>query len=134
MKFENRLIYVSQLLVSRKFNNKLSLQLAPTYLHENFVIDDNQDNSQFLIGMGGRYKFAKRWSVNLDYAAHLNRASTSPFKNPLSLGVDLETGGHVFQMHLSSSQGIHEAGFLGNTTGDWTKGDIFFGFNLLRVF
>jgi hypothetical protein len=134
MKFENRLIYVSQLLVSRKFNNKLSLQLAPTYLHENFVFDDNQDNSQFLIGMGGRYKFAKRWSVNLDYAAHLNRASTSPFKNPLSLGVDLETGGHVFQMHLSSSQGIHEAGFLGNTTGDWTKGDIFFGFNLLRVF
>ncbi len=134
MEFENRLIYVSQLLVSRKFNNKLSLQLAPTYLHENFVIDDNQDNSQFLIGMGGRYKFAKRWSVNLDYAAHLNRASTSPFKNPLSLGVDLETGGHVFQMHLSSSQGIHEAGFLGNTTGDWTKGDIFFGFNLLRVF
>jgi hypothetical protein len=134
MKFENRLIYVSQLLVSRKFNNKLSLQLAPTYLHENFVIDDNQDNSQFLIGMGGRYKFAKRWSVNLDYAAHLNRSSTSPFKNPLSLGVDLETGGHVFQMHLSSSQGIHEAGFLGNTTGDWTKGDIFFGFNLLRVF
>ena len=134
MEFENRLIYVSQLLVSRKFNNKLSLQLAPTYLHENFVIDDNQDNSQFLIGMGGRYKFAKRWSVNLDYAAHLNRASTSPFKNPLSLGVDLETGGHVFQMHLSSSQGIHEAGFLGNTTGDWTRGDIFFGFNLLRVF
>jgi hypothetical protein len=134
MEFENRLIYVSQLLISRKFNNKLSLQVAPTYLHENFVVDDNQDNSQFLIGMGGRYKFAKRWSVNLDYAAHLNRSSTSPFKNPLSLGVDLDTGGHVFQMHLSSSQGIHEAGFLGNTTGDWSKGDIFFGFNLLRVF
>lgn len=134
MKFEDRLIYVAQLLVSRKFNKNLSLELAPTFFHENFVIDDNQDNSQYAIGIGGRYKFAKRWSVNIDYAAHLNRSSTSSFKNPLSIGVDLETGGHVFQMHFSSSQGIHEAGFLGNTTGDWTTGDIFFGFNLLRVF
>ena len=134
MKFNNRLIYVSQLLISRKFNSNLSLELAPTFFHENFVIDDNQDNSQFALGIGGRYKIAKRWSVNIDYAAHLNRSSTSQFKDPLSIGVDLETGGHVFQMHFSSSQGIHESGFLGNTTGDWGKGDIFFGFNLLRVF
>jgi hypothetical protein len=134
MKFEDRLIYVAQLLISRKFNTNLSLEVAPTFFHENFVIDDNQDNSQYAIGMGGRYKFAKRWSVNVDYAAHLNRSSTSQFKNPLSVGVDLDTGGHVFQMHFSSSQGMHEAGFLGNTTGDWGKGDIFFGFNLLRVF
>lgn len=134
MKFENRLIYVAQLLVSKKFNKNLSLELAPTFFHENFVIDDNQDNSQYAIGVGGRYKFAKRWSVNVDYAAHLNRSSTSSFKDPLSIGVDLDTGGHVFQMHFSSSQGMHEAGFLGNTTGDWGKGDVFFGFNLLRVF
>ena len=134
MKFEDRMVYVNQLLVSRKFNNNLSLQLAPTYLHENFVIDDNQDNSQFLIGMGGRYKFAKRWSLNVDYATHLNRSDSSPFNDPLSIGIDLETGGHVFQMHFSNSQGIHEAGFLGNTTGSWERSDIFFGFNLLRVF
>ncbi|MBP6557213.1 MAG: hypothetical protein KAX93_03555 [Flavobacterium sp.] len=134
MKFDNRLIYVTQLLISRKVNTNLSLELAPTYFHENFVIDDNQDNSQYAIGMGGRYKFAKRWSLNIDYAAHLNRSDSSPFRDPLSIGVDLETGGHVFQMHFSNSQGIHEAGFLGNTTGDWGRGDIFFGFNLLRVF
>lgn len=134
MKFDNRLVYVAQLLVSRKFNNKLSLQISPTYFHENFVIDDNQDNSQYAIGMGGRYKFAKRWSLNIDYAAHLNRSRSSQFRDPLSIGVDLETGGHVFQMHFSSSQGIHEAGFLGNSTGDWGRGDVFFGFNLLRVF
>ena len=134
MKFENRLVYVAQLLVSRKFNNKFSFEIAPTFFHENFVIDDEQDNSQYALGLGGRYKLAKRWSVNIDYAAHLNRSSSSPFKDPLSIGFDLETGGHVFQMHFSSSQGIHEAGFLGNSTGDWSKGDIFFGFNLLRVF
>jgi Membrane bound beta barrel domain (DUF5777) len=134
LKFENRLIYVTQLLVSRKFNKNLSLELVPTFFHENFVANDLQDNSQYAIGAGGRYKISNRWSINMDYVAHLNRASNSVFKNPLSIGVDLETGGHVFQMHFTSSQGIHEAGYLAQTTGDWTTGNVFFGFNLLRVF
>jgi hypothetical protein len=134
MEFVDRMIYVTQLLVSRKFSDKLSLELAPTFFHENFTVNDFQENSQFAIGMGGRYKLSKRWSLNVDYAAHLNRASESDFRNPLSIGVDLETGGHVFQMHFTNSQGIHEAGFLGNTTGDWATGDVYFGFNLLRVF
>ena len=134
MNFENRLIYVTQILISRKFTERLSLELALTFFHENFVTNDLQDNSQYAIGVGGRYKISKRVSINADYAAHLNRASGSIYKNPLSIGVDLETGGHVFQMHFTSSQGIHEAGYLGQTTGDWTKGDVFFGFNLARVF
>ena len=134
MNFENRLIYVTQILISRKFTERLSLELAPTFFHENFVTNDLQDNSQYAIGVGGRYKISKRVSINADYAAHLNRASGSIYKNPLSIGVDLETGGHVFQMHFTSSQGLHEAGYLGQTTGDWTKGDVFFGFNLARVF
>lgn len=134
MKFQDRMIFVNQILISRKFNDKLSLEFVPTYFHENFVIDDRQDNSQFAVGMGGRYKVSKRISINVDYAAHLNRSATSVFRNPLSLGVDLETGGHVFQMHFSNAQAMHEAGFLANATGDWSKGDIFFGFNLVRVF
>ncbi|MEO8235203.1 MAG: DUF5777 family beta-barrel protein [Flavobacterium sp.] len=134
MKFNDRIVYVNQLLVSRKFSDKLSLELAPTYFHENFVENDFQNNSQFALGFGGRYKLSKRVSLNIDYAAHLNRTSTSIYNNPLSVGVDIETGGHVFQMHFTNSQGIHEAGFLGNTTGDWGKGDVFFGFNLARVF
>ncbi|WP_298147818.1 DUF5777 family beta-barrel protein [Flavobacterium sp.] len=134
LEFNNRLIYVSQLLVSRKFSKRLSLELAPTFFHENFVDIDSQDNSQFAIGMGGRYKISNRVSINVDYAAHLNRSADSPYRNPLSVGVDVETGGHVFQMHFSNSQGIHEAGFLGRTTGDWSTANIFFGFNLVRVF
>lgn len=134
MDFGDRFIYVTQLLVSRKWNEKLSLEVAPTYFHENFVINDSQSNSQFALGLGGRYKISKRVSINADYAAHLNRTSSSIYNNPLSVGVDIETGGHVFQMHFTNSQGIHEAGFLGNTTGDWSKGDVFFGFNLVRVF
>lgn len=145
MKFANRLSYVTQLLVSRKFNDHLTLELAPTYFHENTVRDvfdstgnpilpNPQENSQFAIGMGGRYKITKRWSVNMDYAAHLNRTSESVYKNPLSVGVDLETGGHVFQLHFTNSRAMHEAGFLGQTSGDWGKGEICFGFNLVRVF
>ena len=134
LQFDDRFTYVQQILISRKYSEKLSLQLAPTIFHENFVDNVQQDNTQYAIGFGGRYKLSKRWSLNIDYAAHLNRASNSVYKNPLSIGFDLETGGHVFQMHFTSSQGIHEAGYLGQTTGDWTKGDVFFGFNLLRVF
>lgn len=134
LKFEDRISYVSQILVSRKFNENLSMELAPTYFHENYVAFNEQDNSQFALGLGGRYKFTKRWSFNIDYAAHLNRAANSPYKNPLSIGFDLETGGHVFQMHFTNSQGMHETGYLGNTVGDWSKGEISFGFNLVRVF
>lgn len=145
LKFENRLSYVTQLLISRKFSEKLSLELAPTIFHENTlrdILDESnmpispnpQNNTQYAIGIGGRYKLAKRWSFNMDYAAHLNRASRSIYKNPLSIGFDLETGGHVFQMHFTNATAMHEAGYLGQTTGDWSKGEFGFGFNLVRVF
>ncbi len=134
IEFSDRLAYVNQILISRKFNDKLSLEMAPTYFHENYVANNSQDNSQFALGLGGRYKITKRWSFNMDYAAHLNRASNSVFKNPLSIGFDLETGGHVFQMHFTNSQAMHESGYLGNTLGSWGDGKIAFGFNLIRVF
>lgn len=145
LKFENRLSYVAQVLISRKFSDKLSLEIAPSVFHENTlrdILDENnvvilpnpQDNTQFAVGLGGRYKLTSRWSVNVDYAAHLNRASQSNYKNPLSIGVDLETGGHVFQMHFTNAQAMHETGYLGQTVGDWSKGEIAFGFNLVRVF
>lgn len=145
LKFENRLSYVTQLLVSRKFSEKLSLEIAPSIFHENTlrdILDENnavispnpQENTQFAVGLGGRYKLTNRWSVNVDYAAHLNRASQSNYRNPLSIGVDLETGGHVFQMHFTNAQAMHETGYLGQTVGDWSKGEIAFGFNLVRVF
>ncbi|WP_299334412.1 DUF5777 family beta-barrel protein [uncultured Psychroserpens sp.] len=134
LEFTDRLGYTTQLLISRKVNTNLSLELAPTYFHDNFVQQDNQDNSQFALGMGARYKLTKRWSINADYGWHLNRASNSPFKNPLSIGFDLETGGHVFQMHFSNAQAMNTNGFLGQATGDWSDGNIYFGFNLSRVF
>ncbi|WP_203292851.1 DUF5777 family beta-barrel protein [Luteirhabdus pelagi] len=145
LEFSDRLTYTSQLLLSRKFSEKFSLLLAPTYIHENLAtrsvtitesepIFYDERNDQFAVGIGGRYKLAKRWSVNLDYGLHLNRNGNSSFKNPLSIGVDLETGGHVFQMHFTNAQAMFEEGYLIRAQGDWSEGDFYFGFNLSRVF
>ena len=134
LEFKHRLGYTVQFLVSRKINTNFSIELAPTFFHDNYVVIDDQGNSQFALGFGGRYKLSKRWSVNADYGLHLNRASNSPFKNPLSIGLDLETGGHVFQMHFTNAQAMNTNGFLGQGSGDWSDGNIYFGFNLSRTF
>ena len=146
IEFEDRLTYTTQLLLSRKFSENFSLLLAPTFVHENLAtrsfevqadestIQYDEDNNQFAVGIGGRYKLTKRWSINVDYGIHLNRNDNSNFKNPLSIGVDLETGGHVFQMHFTNAQAMFEEGFLIQGQGDWGDGDFFFGFNLSRVF
>jgi len=134
IKFENRLGYTGQLLIAKKFSKNFSLELIPTFFHENLVQLDEQDNSQFAIGFGGRHKLTKRLSLNIDYSFHMNRADNSPFKNPLSIGFDIETGGHVFQLHFTNAQSMNTNGFLSKATGDWSDADIFFGFNLSRVF
>jgi len=134
LEFKHRLGYTAQIIVSRKVNSNLSIAIMPTFFHDNYVAIDSQHNSQYALGIGGRYKLGKRWSLNADYGWHLNRANASPFKNPLSIGVDVETGGHVFQMHFTNAQAMNINGFLGQGRGDWTDGVIYFGFNLSRVF
>ncbi len=121
-------------LFSRKVSRDVSLELAPTFFHDNLVPLEEQDNSQFAVGLGGRYKFSKRCSINVDYALHLNRADSSPYKNPLSVGLDIETGGHVFQLHFTNAQPMNINNFLGEATGDWGSGNVYFGFNILRIF
>jgi hypothetical protein len=130
----DRVSFTQQLLISRKLNENISIQIMPTYFYEGYVDYAPQDNSQFALGFGGRVKLSNRFSLNLDYGWHLNRADGSPFVNPLSIGVDIETGGHVFQLHFTNAQPTFESGFLGNGVGDWGDGNIYFGFNLSRVF
>ncbi|MDG1014547.1 MAG: DUF5777 family beta-barrel protein [Flavobacteriaceae bacterium] len=134
LEFKHRLSYVAQLLISRKMNSKLSFILSPTFFHDNYISNDYQNNSQYGIGFGGRYKIGKRWSLNTEYGVHLNRSNNSLYNNPFSIGVDLETGGHVFQLHFTNSQSMNTNGVFGTSTGDWTEGDVYFGFNLARSF
>ena len=132
--FKHRLIYLSELLISRKINENISVQLTPIVFHENYVQNIDQKNTQFALGGGGRYKISNYVTFNVDYAYHFNRASSSSFSNPLSVGFDIETGGHVFQVHFTNAQPMYDAGFLTNATGNWSKSDFFFGFNISRVF
>lgn len=136
IKFNNRLAYSSQLLVSRKFSDNFSLELAPIYVHKNLYEYGLEQKDQFFVGAGARYKVAKRLSVNIEYAARVNTVEefTSPYQNPLSLGLDIETGGHVFQLVFSNSQPMNDVAVFSNTTGNWNGGSIYFGFNMYRVF
>ena len=70
----------------------------------------------------------------MDYAYNVSKSNTSLYKNPLAIGFDIETGGHVFQLLFTNSRASNNAGYLTETLGDWTKGEISFGFNVVRVF
>jgi Membrane bound beta barrel domain (DUF5777) len=132
--FTTRLYYCNQLLIARKFNESLSLQLAPTMVHRNMVKDSTIKNDVYAMGFGGRYKLTKRTSFNAEYVYVAPNQIESMYKNSLSLGFDIETGGHVFQLHFTNSKPMNEKGFITETTGQWSKGDVQFGFNVSRVF
>ena len=134
--FSNRLYFTNQLIVGRKFSEGFSLQLMPTMVHRNYVSTSAASNDVFAIGAGGRAKLTKRIALNLEYYYVLpdQLDPTIDYKNSLSVGFDIETGGHVFQLHFTNSRGMVENGFITETTGDWLKGDFSFGFNVSRVF
>lgn len=131
--FSNRLSYTYQAVISRKFSEKLSLAIIPSFTHRNLVEFINNSHDQWTLGTGGRYKLAQRLSLNAEYHLLLNGLPEDA-RNSLSLGVDIETGGHVFQLHITNSRGMFERAFLTETTGRWSEGALFFGFNLSRVF
>jgi len=128
--FSDQMSYVHQVLVAHKVTSDLSVQLSPTLVHKNIV---NQSNAHDLmsVGLGARHKLTSRISLNAEYFLQFDKENSV---NPLSLGVDIETGGHVFQLHLSNSAAMFERAFIHDTNGEWSNGDIYFGFNISRVF
>ena len=131
--FSSRLSYAHQIMIARKFNSSLSLQLTPSLIHRNLVDKKDINNDYVALGIGGRYKLTKRVSLNAEYFYQFKRLNEL-FENSLSIGFDIETGGHVFQLHVTNSQGMFERAFIGETTGKWSAGDLYFGFNISRVF
>ncbi len=132
-KFIHRLSFSHQLLIARKINDRFSLQLTPSYVHRNQVEYD-EENDVFALGIGGRMKVTRRLSLTAEYFAASHTADNDKFFNPLSIGVDLETGGHVFQLFFTNSRPMVEKGYIAETTGDFLDGGIYFGFNISRVF
>ena len=134
----NRFYYTNQVLAARKFSDRISLQIMPTIVHYNFVDSTKFSNNTFAIGLGGRIKVSKRIAITGEYYYRLNNTDMlyngAKTYNALSLGIDIETGGHVFQLMLTNSQGLTERSFIGQTTDSWSKGALHFGFNISRVF
>lgn len=132
--FSERLAYTYQAIISRKFNSNFSLQISPTYLIRNRPVDLTDEDKLFAIGIGGRFKVTKSVSINMETFQRMNQEANSTEFNAVSVGVDIETGGHVFQLHFTNSQMTFERAFLAETFDDFFNGDIHFGFNISRTF
>jgi len=132
--YTSRLAYYFQAIIGRKFSESFSLQISPTMVHKNLVPLETDPNNIYALGLGGRLKLSKRIALTWDYSHVLIGMPDSGYYHPLSVGFDIETGGHVFQLHFSNSTGMNERAFITETTGQWGKGEIRFGFNLSRVF
>ena len=141
----HRFAYTTQLLIARKFGWRFSMQLTPTYQHRNYVLGSiNADNdaaeTNDLISMGGGFRFmiTKRVGIIADYyytfSDYRTNNKANPFYNPLALGIEIETGGHVFHLNFTNASGIIENNYIPNTTDSWLKGGFKFGFNISRVF
>lgn len=132
--FNERLFYTSQVLIARKFSESFTLQITPTYVHRNSVKIDDDPHDIFAVGAGMRFKLNKRISLNSEYYYTFNPLVSRDVTNSFAIGVDIETGGHVFQLMLSNANTMVEKAFITETTDNFFKGDIHFGFNISRVF
>ena len=132
--FSNNLYYAFQLILGRKFSEALTLQLSPSLVHRNLVETVEEENDVFACGVSGRIKLSKRVSLNAEYIYVFPDQLDPKYHNSLSIGFDIETGGHVFQLHLSNSLPMIEKGFIAETDQTWGDGGVHLGFNISRVF
>ena len=132
--FSSKMSYAHQILIARKFSNAFSFQLMPTLVHRNLVPTEADENDVFSIGAGGRAKVSNRVSVNAEYYYLIPGQTADDFYNTFTIGVDLETGGHVFQLFATNGRGAIEQYYIPQSSGSWLNGDIHIGFNITRVF
>ncbi len=132
--YTSRVAYYFQTIIGRKFSEAFTLQVSPTLLHLNLVPVQTQSNDIYALGVGARLKVSKRIAITGDYFYNFNGLQPNLTYNPLSVGLDIETGGHVFQLHFSNAVGMNERAFLMETSNSWEKKQMRFGFNLSRVF
>jgi hypothetical protein len=130
----SRLSYAYQVLLARKFSSSLSVQLMPTLIHRNYVATAAEENDVYAIGGGLRQKLTKRIALTADYFYLLPGNTADNFRDAIGVGVDIETGGHVFQLHFTNAQGMVEKFFVPQTIGNFFDGDIYFGFTVARNF
>ncbi|GAC1370109.1 MAG: DUF5777 family beta-barrel protein [Hymenobacter sp.] len=130
----SRVDYAYQVLIARKVSPGLSVQLMPTLVHRNYVATPAMQNDVYALGAGLRQKLTKRVALTADYFYLFPGPTARTYQNALGLGFDIETGGHVFQLHVTNAKGMTEKFFVPQTDGNFFKGDIYFGFTVARNF
>ena len=129
----DKMSFLSSAIFARQFNEHLVVQLSPMYAHFNTVFDEGDPNDYLALGVAAQYRFNMRYAVFFEsYPALTEMAPGS--KNAFTVGLDLGTGGHVFQLFLTSSPLHTEQYVLYQTTDDFWAGDFRFGFNVNRLF
>jgi hypothetical protein len=134
--FSSRLSFVNQVLVARKINQAISVQITPSFVHRNLVATELDPNDIWSVGTGASVRLTPMISLNAEYyyIANSKQNMSQRIYDPLSIGIDIDTGGHVFQLFFTNSVAMIEKSFIAETTGSWKKGDIHFGFNISRLF
>ena len=132
--FSSRLYYAAQLIIGRKFSNEFTFQVSPSWVHRNLVETAAEKNDVWGLGFAGRFKLNKRLSLNTEYIYLLPNQVAEGIFNSFSIGFDIETGGHVFQLHFTNSISMIERGFIAETDDSWLDGGVHFGFNISRAF
>lgn len=138
--FSSRLSYCAQVIVTRKFNDHISLIVSPTMVHYNLVPDKATPNDIFAVGMGASIKISRSTRFNIEYIPRLNgrdqpKNGTLPtYYDAIAFGFDIETGGHVFQLHFTNSTGLIEQQFVARNANHITTSELRFGFNISRTF
>lgn len=131
----DRLSYVSQIIIARKFSSSFSLQIAPVFVHYNLVEKIRDKNDIFALSAAARLKLTKRFALTSEYTWRVpTDYSTQKYYDSFGIGFDIETGGHVFQIHCTNSFGIIENQFIPFTDTRWNNMGIRIGYNLSRVF
>jgi len=130
----DRLSFVQQIIIARKIDDKLSIQITPTMVHYNLVENLADNNDAYFLGIAGRYKISNRTAITYEYGAKLLNYSESKYYDSMGIGLDIETGGHVFQMFLTNSFGMTENQTFARTNSAWADRGFRLGFNVSRMF
>jgi len=130
----DRLAYSLSMLIARRLSSNFSLQLTPIFVHRNAVFQAFENNDDLALGLGGRFKVTRSVALSGEYYYRMNAKSNSPNFDAIGLGVDIETGGHVFQLIFTNSLGLFDRAVVSETQGDFFDGDVHFGFNITRTF
>jgi len=132
----DRFSYMHQAIIARKWNRKLSTLVSPSVVHFNLVPAAQDPNTTAHISLGARYKISNRMALTGESTLLSNRefSSGERYTTPFAIGVDIETGGHVFQLHISNTRAMNGPYWMARNPYIASNGGLFLGFNISRVF